>query len=79
MLYFNPTLPHPPDAYAALFEYNILETPAGRLAEVPQSGMSSREFLWNRAKKFLSEEEIAAAPTRAYVLSFLLSLKLCVG
>ena len=29
MLYFNPTTPHDPDVYTALFNFTLLDTPAG--------------------------------------------------
>ena len=31
MLYFNPTTPHDPDVYTALFNFTLLDTPAGKI------------------------------------------------
>ena len=47
MLYFNPTTPHSPDVFQALFDFSILETPAGNLmyvdarAKTPSAGAAN--------------------------------------
>ena len=42
MLYFNPTTPHDPDVYTALFNFTLLDTPAGEI----ESLICSVSMLW---------------------------------
>jgi len=49
-LFMNPTPPHSPDVYEALFNYSVVDTPSGTLSAPPDAGtMRSRDALYAAA------------------------------
>eukprot|EP00854_Cymbomonas_tetramitiformis_P010665 gene10665-12614_t len=50
-LYFNPTQPHAPTTYEALFNYSARQTPEGFLESTPEvDGHTTRSEVWSRAE-----------------------------
>ena len=60
-LYFAPTAPHSSSSIeSALFDFDVRDTPAGRLDADPATTMPSRTDVWKRASSFGADADVVA-------------------